>query len=165
MPAPDASCPCSSGRNFAQCCAPYLSGGVLPLTAETLMRSRYSAYATGNVDYLRETLLPGTREDFDRDAALKWAESSEWTGLDIRWTEAGGPSDETGAVEFVARFTRDGQASLHHETSRFEKRDGRWYFVDGISGSRPRIAPKVGRNDPCICGSGKKYKKCCAAAA
>jgi SEC-C motif-containing protein len=159
------TCPCQSGKSFAECCGPYLSGAALPPTAEALMRSRYAAFATHNADYLEETLLPGTRADFDRAAALEWATSSEWKGLQIRSTEAGGAGDSEGWVEFVAVFNQNGQDQVHHETGHFEKQDGRWYYVDGVRGIRPRRVEKVGRNDPCPCGSGKKYKKCCGAAA
>lgn len=160
MSAPE-TCPCQSGKAFAACCGPYLSGKALPPTAEALMRSRYSAFATGNIDYLEETLLPGTRDDFDRAAAGQWAASSEWTGLQIRSTEAGGEGDTTGQVEFAAFFRQNGQDQVHHETGSFEKKDGRWFYVDGIKGMKPRRVEKVGRNEPCPCGSGKKYKKCC----
>lgn len=158
-------CPCASGKKFADCCGPYLSGAALPPTAEALMRSRYSAFATGTVDYLEETLLPGTRDDFDRQAAADWAASSEWTGLQVRQTEKGGTSDDEGYVEFVALFRQEGVDKVHHETGHFQRQDGRWYYVDGAMGTRPRTVEKVGRNEPCPCGSGKKYKKCCGAAA
>lgn len=159
------ACPCSSGRDFDACCGPYLSGDALPPTAEALMRSRYSAFATGNIDYLEETLAPEERHDLDRSHITDWSQNSTWTGLEIRTTEAGGEGDATGVVEFLAKFERDGKPQVHHETSRFLKRDGRWYYVDGNMGPPPRKAAKVGRNDPCPCGSGKKYKKCCGAAA
>lgn len=125
------------------------------------MRSRYAAFATGNIDYLEETLLPGTRDDFNRVAAGEWAASSEWTGLQIRACTAGGSADEAGEVEFVAHFRQAGEDRVHHETARFAKRDGRWYYVDGVMGAKPRRVEKIGRNDPCPCGSGKKHKKCC----
>lgn len=158
-------CPCGSGRSLDACCGPHLSGEKPAPTAEALMRSRYSAFATGNIAYLEETLLPETRDDFDRDEARQWSENSEWTGLEIRSTTAGREGDEDGIVEFVAHFTMGGKAHIHHETSRFVRRDDRWWYVDGTMGPPPRKAPKVGRNDPCPCGSGKKYKKCCALAA
>jgi len=159
------TCPCQSGKAFADCCGPYLSGEKAAPTPEALMRSRYSAFATGNIDYLEESLLPGTRGDFDREAAAEWARSSEWTGLHIRSTTGGGEGDTKGDVEFVALFRQNGQDRVHHETGSFEKQDGRWYYVDGVSGTRPRRVEKVGRNEPCPCGSGKKYKKCCGVAA
>jgi len=161
----DKSCPCTSGRAFDQCCGPYLSGTQFPPTAEALMRSRYSAFATGNIDYLHDTLVPDTREDFEREAAEEWARTSEWTGLDIRSTEKGGAGDDEGWVEFVARFRQEGEDRLHHETGHFTKTDGRWFYADGVRGTRPVRVEKIGRNDPCPCGSGKKYKKCHGAAA
>ncbi|MFC7331590.1 YchJ family protein [Rhodocista pekingensis] len=157
------ACPCGSGRPIDACCGPHLSGATLPPTAEALMRSRYAAYATGAVDYLEQTLLPETRGDFDREQTVNWSSTSEWTGLEVRATEKGGAADEEGWVEFVARFRTGGKDYVHHETSRFVRRDGRWFYADGIIGTKPRSAAKVGRNDPCPCGSGRKYKKCCGA--
>jgi SEC-C motif-containing protein len=160
------ACPCGSGKTLAGCCGPYLSGEALPPTPEALMRSRYSAFSTGDIDYLEQTLMPGTRDDFDREQVSEWAKGSEWTGLEVRGTEGGGPEDQEGVVEFVARFRTKGKEYVHHETSSFARRDGRWWYVDGTMGPRPRrTAAKVGRNEPCPCGSGKKYKKCHGAAA
>lgn len=159
------ACPCGSGNALDACCGPILSGSVPAPTAAALMRSRYSAFATGNIDYLEQTLLPETRHDFDRKEISDWAANSEWTGLEIRSTEAGAENDTEGFVEFVAHFRMDGKDYVHHETSSFTRRDGRWWYVDGTRGPRPRTAAKVGRNDPCPCGSGKKYKKCCGVAA
>jgi SEC-C motif-containing protein len=158
-------CPCASGREFAACCQPYLEGKALPPSAEALMRSRYSAFATGNIDYLEGSLMPGTRSDFDRAAVTEWARTSEWTGLQVRYAEAGGAADDEGFVEFVALFRQEGADRVHHETGHFKKQDGRWFYVDGVMGTRPRHVEKIGRNDPCTCGSGKKYKKCCGQAA
>ena len=155
-------CPCTSGKTFGECCAPYLTGAKPAPTAEALMRSRYSAYATGNIDYLAATLTEETRPDFDRDAAVAWSGGATWTGLEIKGTEAGAANDDEGYVEFVARFTQDEAPRLHHETGHFVKRAGRWFYADGYNGPRPVRVEKVGRNDPCPCGSGKKYKKCCA---
>ncbi len=128
------------------------------------MRSRYSAYAVGAVDYLGESLHPEHRSDWDRDATARWAERSAWLKLEIVDTEAGGVDDDEGVVEFIARFTERGQPKQHHERSRFRRHEGRWYYVDGEV-PKPQTqrhdTPKVGRNEPCPCGSGKKYKKCC----
>jgi len=156
-------CPCSSGKPFDDCCGPLLSGARPAPTAEALMRSRYSAFATGNIDYLEQSLQPGTRGDFNPDHARDWSSSSEWTGLEVRSTRAGQPGDAEGMVEFVAHFRMNGKDHVHHETGRFAFEDGRWWYVDGTMGPPPRTAVKVGRNDPCLCGSGKKFKKCCGA--
>ncbi|MGC2855745.1 YchJ family protein [Novispirillum sp. DQ9] len=156
-------CPCGSGRAFADCCEPFITGAAKPQTAEQLMRSRYSAFATGAVSYLHETLSAEAREDYDPAHVEDWARGSEWLGLDIRATEDGAATDEDGWVEFVARFRFEGEDRAHHESSYFIKRDGQWLYHAGNLGPRPRRVQKVGRNDPCPCGSGKKYKKCCGA--
>ena len=130
------------------------------------MRSRYSAYARGEIEYLRASLHPGHRSDFDPAKTRSWAENSEWRSLEIVGTSGGSPDDSEGTVEFIASFTEKGIARTHHELASFEKEDGLWYFVDGkVVPPKPvvREAPKVGRNDPCTCGSGRKFKKCCGA--
>lgn len=147
---------------------PFLDGERVPGTAAELMASRYVAYSTGAIDYLLNTHAPETRNQVDRKATEQWSKASEWQGLEIVKIEGGGPEDQTGKVEFIARYTRDGVTHAHHELSDFKRIDGRWYFVDGkLVREQPqrRTTPKVGRNDPCPCGSGKKYKKCCGAAA
>lgn len=155
-------CPCDSGLEFDACCGPFLARTAVAPTPEALMRSRYSAFAKQDVAYLGETLLPGTQDDFDAAQVTEWARTSTWTGLEVRSTGDGASPDEA-YVEFVAKFTMDGKDLVHHETGRFVREDGRWWYADGIMGQRPRTVVKVGRNDPCICGSGKKYKKCCGA--
>lgn len=138
----------------------------MPPTAEALMRSRYAAYVEHAIDYLGDTLHPAHRADWDRDATRRWAESAQWRGLEIVTTEAGGADDTDGIVEFIARFDEDGVAREHRERSRFKRETGRWYYVDGDTpkpATQRHAAPKVGRNDPCPCGSGRKFKKCCGA--
>jgi SEC-C motif-containing protein len=130
------------------------------------MRSRYSAYVVHAIDYLGETLHPDHRGDWDRDATRKWAESSEWLGLSIVSTEQGRENDKEGWVEFNAAFRSEGEVQRHTERSRFRRAQGRWYYVDGDL-PKPQTqrheGPRVGRNDPCPCGSGRKFKKCCGA--
>jgi SEC-C motif-containing protein len=130
------------------------------------MRSRYSAYLERAIDYLGETLHPAHRADWDREATRRWAQDAEWLGLEIVSTERGQPGDDEGWVEFIARFREDGKDRVHRERSRFVLHEGRWYYVDGEM-PRPQTqrhaGPRVGRNDPCPCGSGRKYKKCCGA--
>ena len=158
------TCPCGSQKPFSDCCEPYVSGAEPAPTAEALMRSRYSAYVVQAIDYLGETLHPDHRADWDRDATRRWAEGSEWLGLKIGSTELGGADDDIGWVEFSAEFRSDGETRLHAERSRFMRQNGRWYYVDGEL-PKPKTqrheGPRVGRNDACPCGSGKKFKKCC----
>ena len=122
----DTSCPCGSGRPLADCCGPYLSGQSLPETAETLMRSRYSAFATGQADYLLATWHPTTRP-----ATLALEAGIRWLGLRILSTEAGGATDQEGWVTFVARSKFQGRAQRLQERSRFVRERGRWFYVDG----------------------------------
>lgn len=159
------SCPCKSGKNLESCCGPYISGKKPAPTAEALMRSRYTAYATGEIDYVEKTSAPEALREFDREASQQWAKQSEWTGLEVVSTTKGQESDSDGIVEFIAHYTIAGKSVPHHEISEFRKENGQWLFVDGKVVRDPvrNEGPKVGRNDPCPCGSGKKYKKCCAA--
>jgi SEC-C motif domain protein len=125
------------------------------------MRSRYSAYVLGEIDYIIATHDAGGAE-VDREATEQWAKTAEWLGLEIRATEGGGPDDATGMVEFVARYRDKGHDLAHHERSTFRRHDGRWRYVDGVQVKPPpvRAEPRAGRNDPCPCGSGKKFKRC-----
>jgi SEC-C motif-containing protein len=130
------------------------------------MRSRYTAYAQRAIDYVVETHDPRTRDQVDREGAEAWAKQSSWLGLEIRETVAGAAGDSAGEVEFVARYRIEDKEFAHHERSRFTHSEGRWYYVDGdMIKPKPvvRETPKVGRNEPCTCGSGKKFKKCCGA--
>ena len=156
-------CPCGSEKDFEDCCMPYLTGKEDAPTAEALMRSRYCAFVVQNVDYIFETHDSKTRGDLDREEIEAWSEGSDWEALNIVATQDGLENDTTGKVEFVAEYTVGRKFQRHHELSEFAKKDGRWYFKDGalVNTTVKREAPKVGRNDPCICGSGKKYKKCC----
>lgn len=158
------NCPCGSGAGFAQCCQPVIAGEKKAATAEQLMRARYTAYTQAEMDFLFESLHPDNREENDRDGAKDWAENSDWHGLEIRESTQGTAADETGTVEFVASYTYEDDRKDYHEVASFQKVDGSWYFLEGKPGVRKPIVreePKVGRNDPCTCGSGKKYKRCC----
>jgi SEC-C motif-containing protein len=158
------TCHCGSGRPFAECCQPILLNERLAATAEELMRARYTAYVTDRIDFLGASLHPERRPEYDEAATRRWARQSEWLSLEMVSSEAGGPADERGSVEFVASYREKGVVHQHHEVSEFRKLDGRWFFTEGRlvpPKTQHRATPKVGRNDPCPCGSGKKYKKCC----
>ena len=125
------------------------------------MRSRYVAYTRGAVDHLIATHDPVTRRQIDRDAVARQSRDTRWLGLDILACERGGADQPDGAVEFVARGVLGGAAFAQHERSRFRRIDDRWYYVDGTLIRDPvRAAATAGRNDPCPCGSGRKYKRC-----
>lgn len=124
------------------------------------MRSRYTAYARGDVAYLARTLAPEHRAGFDMADVSAGMKQTQWLGLEILDTVGGSENDTTGIVEFVARFQAQGQTRALHERSRFRRdTDGSWVYVDGEMVQQP--VKKPGRNEPCPCGSGKKFKQCC----
>jgi SEC-C motif-containing protein len=171
------TCPCGSPKPYADCCEPLINGKVNAPSPEALMRSRYTAYVKVAPKYLHDTLAPEARHDFKESDVREWAAQSEWLGLDILKAEGN-------TVEFMAKYRAQGKVLEHHEVSTFRKEGGKWFFVDGESHvheegkghehhahapkepQKPlvREEPKVGRNDPCSCGSGKKFKKCHGAA-
>lgn len=161
-------CPCGSGRTAGACCLPVIEGTRVAATAEAAMRARYSAYVLGAIDHLVESVHPAHRGGLDRSNIEHWSRDSVWHGLEILATEGGRPDDLTGTVAFVATYTADNRRQEHVERARFDRVDGRWYFTEAEA-DRPetvrREEPKVGRNEPCPCGSGAKYKRCCGAAA
>lgn len=158
-------CPCCSGKDFDACCGPVIAGAPAK-TAEALMRSRYTAYARGAVDHVLSTYTAKAARGVDRASTEKWSKESTWLGLTVVSTVRGGPTDEDGTVEFIARF-REGAAGAeqsHHERANFVRspKDRRWLYSDGKVVAPPpaRRDEHPGRNDPCTCGSGKKWKKC-----
>ncbi len=161
------ACPCGAGPAYETCCGRFISGAETPETAVELMRSRYSAYVKKAYDYLGETLHPSARTDYDPKETEQWGEAATWLGFEVKSTEAGGKDDDQGSVEFTATYKVGDKVATHHELARFERVDGTWVFSEGEMVKQSPIhrdEPKVGRNDPCPCGSGKKYKKCCLAA-
>lgn len=157
-------CSCGSGEEYTACCGLYHSGKSSAPTAEALMRSRYCAFVMQDVAYLKETLTPEQKRDFSEKETARWARESEWLGLEIVRTEQGGEDDDKGVVEFVARFRFQDREQEHRETARFEKKESVWLYAGTLNTEMNRVqreGPKIGRNDPCPCGSGKKYKKCC----
>ena len=158
------NCPCGLDLTYDDCCGPVISGERSAAAPEELMRARYTAYSQVEMDFLRSSVHPDFRKDEDSEGARDWAENSDWHGLEIIATEAGGPEDETGVVEFVASYSYDGEDKQYHEVAEFRRSEGDWFFTEGRPGVRKpvvRSEPKTGRNDPCHCGSGKKYKRCC----
>ncbi|MDO9398039.1 MAG: YchJ family metal-binding protein [Herbiconiux sp.] len=126
-------CPCLSGEVYGDCCGPFHRGTAVAPTAERLMRSRYAAFAVGDVDYLLGTWHPSTRpESLELDPELRWFR------LDIDGRRAGGPFDTEGEVEFTAHYrVREpgavrARAERQHERSRFERVDGRWFYLDAV---------------------------------
>jgi len=145
-------CPCGSSLKKEECCAVFISGKANAPTAEALMRSRYTAFTEANMDYFGRTMKAPAATLFHPAETKQWAKSVEWLGLKVIHAET---EHARGCVEFMAFFAAQGKRQVLHEKSEFILENGQWFYIDGIT-------PHVGRNDACPCGSGKKYKKCCA---
>ncbi|WP_342744792.1 YchJ family protein [Paramicrobacterium agarici] len=121
-------CPCGSGDVFGECCARIVRGTALAPTAEQLMRSRYTAFALGDVGHLMRTWHASTRpREIDLDSSIRW-----WR-LEIVETTGGGPFDRRGTVHFIAHYRTADARARQEERSSFV-RDGRaWYYLDGAA--------------------------------
>lgn len=121
-------CPCGSEQNYSQCCGPFHSGEMRAPSAESLMRSRYSAFAKNKMAYLRETTDPQTLGQIDDQANKDWAENAQFLKLEILSSEEKGTK---GLVEFKAYYRIDDEDYTHHEVSTFRKQAGEWFFKSG----------------------------------
>ncbi len=159
-------CPCGSRLTFGVCCKPLLAGQPA-LSAEQLMRSRYTAFSLGNADYLLNSTHPSLRDTQEEKELIDSFSTQEWLSLQVLATEKGTTKDTKGIVEFIAHYQHaDGHHHHHgeacgglhqlHERAYFVKENNHWYYNQGEF-----LKPiKIGRNDPCWCGSGKKLKQC-----
>jgi len=156
-------CPCCSGQLYVDCCQPYLTLKRIPATPELLMRSRYTAYTLANIEYIQQTMSGEALNDFSYEDSLHWAKQSSWLRLEIMAAPL--TQGDQGWVEFKAYYALSGIEKCLHERSIFHRVDHCWYYVGGaktrVIDNPEKKADKLGRNDPCFCGSGKKYKKCC----
>ncbi len=155
-------CPCGSQIQYNMCCSPFLEGEQIPATPLLLMRSRYTAFTLSNTDYIGRTQKKAAAKDYDPEGTAAWSKRCEWIGLTVLDHSLVSEKDTVGTVEFIANFKENGIEKNIHEKSHFEKIEGRWYYTKGIHKTKHVNQP--GRNDPCHCGSGLKYKKCCGSA-
>ena len=159
-------CPCQSGKEYDQCCGPIIAGETAAPSPEALMRARYSAHAKAAPKFLIDSLhesIRGNEKETDQEKYEQIQGDVSWDGLEIIESSEDG---DKGYVDFIARYSIHNYPQSHREKAVFIKEDGRWYYLDGeVEGhvTYRRENPKVGRNDPCPCGSGKKFKKCCGA--
>jgi len=130
-PSTDQSCPCGSKKAFNSCCKPYIEGAQSAPTAVSLMRSRYTAFALGTVDYLIATTAPNMRKDDDYAIITEQVKNTHWCGLKIINCVDGLKGDSTGEVEFKAYFIADGEGGVLHERSRFYRQGDQWFYADG----------------------------------
>ncbi|MCG7495975.1 SEC-C domain-containing protein [Vibrio sp. Of7-15] len=168
------NCPCGNQKNYSDCCEPV---HISPLNAkkpEQLMRARYCAHVLGLVDFVIQTYHSSCNAEQHREGIAE-SINSEWRGLEVLSSSI--RSENEGFVEFKAHFSEEGNDYVLHENSRFVREDQQWFYIDGEypeqaaeaevvtpdkkQNTAPAQSDKIGRNDPCVCGSGKKYKKCC----
>ncbi|OOS55943.1 SEC-C motif-containing protein [Acinetobacter baumannii] len=148
------NCPCGQGQ-YAACCQPLHLKQQVAQTAEQLMRSRYSAFALQQIDYILQTTALGQQSALDRAAIADWSQSNQWLKLEVVQHQP--KLDKTHAlVEFKAHYHDGTQAHIYHEISHFVLHQQQWYFLD------PTLDMQITMKQPCICGSGKKFKQCCA---
>lgn len=124
-------CPCGRKASFAECCGPLLAGAREAETAEALMRSRYTAYVEGVVDYLIATTAATARAGLDRAGLVAYCKTLQGISLRMLEVRGGGPLEETGVVEFAATLRARGRSFVQRERSRFAREHGRWVYVDG----------------------------------
>lgn len=123
------NCKCGSNKNYQDCCRIYISGAKLPDSPEQLMRSRYTAYSTSNIDYIAKTMCGKAIDGFNRQEAELWSKQVTWQKLEV--ISAKLVSKIKGFVEFKAYFIDDQQQLILHEISEFHYINGRWFYVDG----------------------------------
>ncbi|PNK60856.1 YchJ family protein [Psychrobacter sp. FDAARGOS_221] len=143
---------------YADCCQPLHQGTAYAKTAEQLMRSRYSAFVMCLTDYIVDTTVPAQQASLDKSSIERWAKETQWAGLQILQHRPK-LGKRHAQVEFNAYFHHLDQGTLaldaHHELSGFVLIDNKWYFLD------PTVTMPVTQKQPCICGSGEKFKRCC----
>jgi len=130
----DNLCPCGSEKDINECCGAIISGRKEALTAEELMRSRYTAFTRADINYLVKTQSPaaGLRKEKERKKLKRWAQSVEWLYLSVSKVIDGGEDDDSGKVIFRAFYIQNEEYDNIYEESMFEKIDGRWVYIDGI---------------------------------
>jgi SEC-C motif-containing protein len=131
-----------------------------PTSPRALLEARYQAFVSGTIDFILESHHPETREQMDRASIETWSKESEWMGLKIENEKIEG---DKAVITFTVRYRRGAETVNHRENADFRKFEGKWYYFDSEFPKPETIrrdAEKVGRNDPCSCGSGKKFKKC-----
>lgn len=123
-------CKCGTNKNYLDCCGAYITNARLPDTPEQLMRSRYTAYATCNIEYIATTMCGKAMVGFDIKDTVLWAKSIVWTKLEI--LNSGLENKNKGFVEFKAYYVEANQSGILHEKSEFQRKNDKWFYVDGI---------------------------------
>lgn len=158
-------CPCGSGNNFIQCCDLLINKNELAQSPEQLMRSRYSAYATNNAEYIYNTYADISQASQSISEIKEWAEQTVWLKLVIHSTSSfvnNHCKSTLPTVHFSAYYRHENKYYQLTEKSQFCFEREQWRYLDGeVSQSDELAIP--GRNALCFCGGNKKFKRCCGA--
>ncbi len=149
-------CPCQSERIYTECCQPIIEQDEIARSPEDLMRSRYTAYYLKHIDYLYQTQAPETRTEHLYAEIEAFANAVQFINLSVLSSQI--MTEHQGQVEFIAKYIDHHDLITMRECSDFIKIDQLWYYT---SGDVRFEKTKINRNQLCVCGSGKKYKRCC----
>ncbi|WP_281557147.1 YchJ family protein [Thalassomonas sp. RHCl1] len=154
-------CPCGSELEYTLCCQPLITGQKTANSPEQLMRSRYSAYATADADYIYRTYAKASQAQQNLEEIVQWAAMTKWLFLEIHHSSAIPQSaDELPVVKFSAHYLLGNKYHKMTETSRFVLENGQWRYLDGDVSEFDEVR-EIKRNEPCPCRSKKKFKQCC----
>jgi SEC-C motif-containing protein len=147
------ACPCGSQQTYAKCCEPFILGQQFPSNPQALMRSRYSAYCKKDYAYILHTYASQQQLGLTVESLSDHSESTTWLGLEVV-----AASDKQ--VEFKAYYRLSDGVYVMHELSDFVQEQGKWRYSTGkMLSDSGKLS--IGRNESCVCGSGKKFKRCC----
>ena len=151
------NCFCGNELTFEECCQPIISDKIDPQNAEQLMRSRFTAYAIEDYQYILQTYASSQRSKLTIKGIADSAQDTQWLSLQVL---AHHSQENTAQVEFKAFYQVVNSYYVMHELSDFIFEAGKWLYTNGaIQKGSGEFTPQ--RNSQCLCGSGKKYKKCC----
>lgn len=151
------NCLCGNKLTFEQCCQPIVSGEINAKNAEQLMRSRFTAYAIKDYQYILQTYASAQRTKLTVSELANSDQDTLWLSLQVLTHRS---QSNTAQVEFKAFYQIDSHYYVMHELSDFVLHHGKWFYSTGvIQKDSGKFSPE--RNSQCVCGSGKKFKKCC----
>ena len=151
-------CPCGSNKPLSLCCENFINQTQSPLTSEQLMRSRFTAYALKNCQYIADTYASCKQAENSIEDISEWAEQTTWLSLEVVSTDY--DDSKYHFVEFIAKYLVENEIWQMHEKSRFIQEEEKWRYFDGDV-SEHKLVKKLSRNENCPCLSGKKFKRCC----
>ena len=147
-------CPCGSSLEYRICCEPLHLYQTHATSAKTLMQSRFCAFYLKNIEYIISTTVPSQQALLNKPALQAWADDMTWTHLKIK-SDIPKIGKRHAQVHFLAYFRDEQGEHCHDERSAFVRIDNRWYFLD------PTVSCLLTNKQPCLCGSGEKFKACC----